>query len=106
MPFCPKRSAVCADLAIVPISWFSRSTMAAGVFAGSTIPNQPDVSSPGNPASAAVGTSGSSGERCALVSARPRTLPPWICGARMVGVSTATSTSPPSSAVMAGALPL
>ena len=50
----------------------SRSTMGWGVPAGVISANQPVYSKPGTPASATVGTSGSSGERSLPVTASAR----------------------------------
>ena len=46
-----------------------------GVPAGATMPVSVSLSSPGTPASAMVGTSGSAGERWALITASARSLP-------------------------------
>ena len=54
-------------------------TMVFGVPAGNTQPCSPSDSIL-NPASAIVGTSGSEGERFAVVTASARTLPLRICG--------------------------
>ena len=48
-----------------------------GVPAGTTTPHQDAMSTPGTPASASVGTSGSAGVRFAEVTARMRTLACW-----------------------------
>ena len=85
---------------------FEKLARSWGVAAGTTRPNQEVDSTCGRPASAVVGTSGSSGERSRLVMARPLSLPALTWGASTVSVSEARFTSPPSRAVTAGALPL
>ena len=55
----------------------------------------------GIPASAKVGTSGSSGERCAAVVASARILPPLICAAPSAVETNAAATSPAMIAVTA-----
>ena len=55
-------------------------TMSGGVFAGATIAYQAETLKPGTPASATVGMSGTSGDRFAVVTPSPRSLPAWISG--------------------------
>lgn len=54
---------------------FHSPTRGAGVPAGKVMPNQVTASKPAKPCSATVATSGMSGERWAVVMARPLTLP-------------------------------
>ena len=60
----------------------SRLSIAGGIFAGPRMPHHTSSSNPGKPASDAVGSSGASGERCALVTARPRIFPEWMYARR------------------------
>src|SRR5262249_46319537 len=60
----------------------SVSTVPLGVRAGTKIPNHSANSSAGYPASATVGTSGSSGLRCAPVVASARSVPARTCGTK------------------------
>ena len=62
------------------ISPLSLAITSGGVPLGTRMPSQPLASKPGKPDSATVGTSGNAGLRVADVTARPRTLPPWMCG--------------------------
>ncbi len=64
-----------------------RLTASGGVFAGTTIAIQTGASKPGNPDSATVGTSPTSGERVAPVCATTRILPVRTCGMSAVGLS-------------------
>ncbi len=73
MRFCT--SGVFSALAI---SACSSATTSFGVPAGANTPYHVDISSPGKPASASVGTSGSSGERLGVITASGRSLPPLI----------------------------
>jgi len=59
-------------------SALSRSTMAVGVPAGATMPNQPATSKPGRPDSATLGMSGRTEERCFVVTASTLTRPDRI----------------------------
>jgi hypothetical protein len=54
-------------------SAFSRGTISVGVPAGAARPNQESTTKSETPASAAVGTSGSCGERSRLVTRSPFT---------------------------------
>src|SRR5262249_56626814 len=58
-----------------PAAWPIREANAAAVFGGAASANQPVDTSPGKPASAVVGISGSTGERRLSASARIFTLP-------------------------------
>ena len=58
------------------------------------------------PASATVGTSGSSGSRLAPVTASARSFPALMCGKAEGMLSNIIITWPPSRSVIAGALPL
>ena len=69
------------------------------------MPYQALISTPGTPASAMVGTSGSCGLRAALKTASARTLPLLMCGITEDAVSKAICTWPPIRSTMAGPLP-
>ena len=58
------------------------------------------------PDSSIVGTSGSSGERFALVIASARSLPALMCGRPVLMFMKVASTWPPSRSDIAGAPPL
>ena len=60
----------------------------------------------GNPDSAIVGTSGRNLERCALVTASTRTLPPCSCGKSSLMGLMLTGICPPIRSWSAGAPPL
>ena len=64
------------------------------------------MSNPGNPASAIVGSSGASGERCAVVTASARNLPALTWGMAFARLSNMSCVSPASNACSAGAPPL
>ncbi|MNT58044.1 hypothetical protein D3C72_1954580 [compost metagenome] len=69
------------------------------------MPYQALISTPGTPASAIVGTSGSWALRLALSTASARTLPLLMCGITDDAVSNAICTCPPIRSTMAGPLP-
>ena len=77
-----------------------------GVFAGANTTYHALISKPGKPASIMVGTSGASGERLALVTARALSAPDLTCGSDVLMVSNIIDTWPPSRSFSAGALPL
>ena len=58
------------------------------------------------PSSSIVGTSGSSGERLALVMASARSLPALMLGSPVLMFMKVASTWPPSRSAIAGAPPL
>ena len=58
------------------------------------------------PASAAVGISGSTGERVGVVTMSGRTLPPWIWVSAVGDAAMMRSTLPESSATLASLMPL
>ncbi|SDH74844.1 hypothetical protein SAMN05444748_102305 [Variovorax sp. OV700] len=66
------------DLMILTISAFSFATMSFGVPAGASTPTHVPMSKPLSPASSS-GTSGSTAERLAVVTASARSLPPLMC---------------------------
>src|SRR5688572_27321756 len=70
-----------------------------GVAAGASTPYHVVNEYPGTPASATVGTSGTTDERFALVTASARTLPDLMCGTMFTGLLKPTSTSPASMAI-------
>ena len=61
--------------------------------------------SPGNPASAIVGTDGSCGTRCSDMTAKARRLPAWICCKALPSGATMSVVCPPMTSVRAGAVP-
>ena len=83
---------------------FSRT--AGGRPLGATMACQEVTSTLGTPASAMVGTSGSTGERLALVTARGRILPPLMYCSTEFTFWNEASTWPPIRSVWAGAPPL
>ena len=64
------------DLRISLTAPFSFSTIAAGVPAGASSPDQNEAISLGYPLSAVVGTSGNSAERLSVATASARSRPP------------------------------
>ena len=78
---------------------------AAGVPAGARMPSQALTSKPGRPDSAIVGNSGALGERCAVVTARPRTWPPLTIGYALGITSIIIGTCPPMTSAAAAAPP-
>ncbi len=94
--------------------WASASTTArcrtamtgSGVAAGTIITYSTSTSSAFRPDSAVVGTSGASGERARLVTARALILPASTWGSMPGVASTPACTSPDSTAITAGVLPL
>jgi len=82
------------------------ATIAGGVPAGAKKPYHVEMSKPGNPASANVGNSGTSGERCAVVTASAFNLPAFTCAIALARLSNMNCVSPASSACVAGAPPL
>ena len=64
------------------------------------------MSKPGSPASAIVGSSGASFERCAVVTASAFSLPALTCAIALARLSNMNCVSPASSACVAGAPPL
>ncbi|MNS52612.1 hypothetical protein D3C72_853330 [compost metagenome] len=80
--------------------------MGLGVAAGARMPNHVPISKPFRPASSMVGTSGSTLERLAVVTASARSLPALMCGSTGVSVSKDMVTCPPSRSVVSGPLPL
>ena len=78
---------------------------AAGRFAGAIIAYQFSAESAGMPASAVVITSGSSGERCAAVTASAIALPPVTSGASTATSPNIMSIEPPSRSGTAAPVP-
>ena len=87
------------------MSAFSFLTMAGGVALGTSTANQRLTSTPGNPASAKVGTSGSPSTRLLAVTASPRRAPLWMYGTAVEVPTKNMATSPASSARSTGAAP-
>ena len=83
----------------------SLSMIGAGVPAGAKTPSQAATSKPGTPDSAMVGYSGAVGKRCAVVTARPRTLPPFTSGNALGITSIIICTCPPITSAAASAPP-
>ena len=77
-----------------------------GVPAGAISPNHVEMSKPGTPASAIVGRSGASFDRCDVVTASARSLPALTCTIAFARLSNMSWVSPASSAWVAGAAPL
>src|SRR6266545_3051557 len=64
-----------------------------------------ETSKPGTPASAIGGRCGTAGIRLAVVTARPRSLPPWISGSTAPILLNITSTRPGKRSLSAGPAP-
>ena len=77
-----------------------------GVAAGARMPCMEPASSSGLPVSAMVGTSGTAGERCRPVTARPRSWPPRITVAAADSDVTMIGVWPPTAELIAGPPPL
>ncbi|MCY1462378.1 hypothetical protein D9M71_801440 [compost metagenome] len=77
-----------------------------GVPAGATRPNQAVTTMSFTPASAMVGTSGSSARRLSLVTASARSLPDWMYGMELGRLSIMKVNCWPSNAATAGPAPL
>src|SRR2546428_10519072 len=87
-------------------SLLKRVAISAGIFAG---PNRAAKNSTligGMPASTVVGTSGMSGERVGVVTARARRRPSLMCERVTVGVAKTAWMVPPRTSVTAGGAPL
>ena len=82
------------------------AAISCGSAAGPKMPYHEVTSKPGSPVSATVGTSGSAGERVAVVTASGRSLPALMCGSTGVMVSNDIRIWPPSRSVASGPLPL
>src|SRR4051812_10293413 len=67
-PNSARRALICGDWIVLINAVLSTATTVSGVRAGASTPYQVPVSTPGSPDSASVGTSGSAGERRALVT--------------------------------------
>ncbi len=80
--------------------------MALGVAAGTKRPVQDVISKPGTPASIIAGTSGSDGQRWAVVTASARTLPERMAESAPVAVSIIIDTCPLSTSGIAVPPPL
>ena len=85
---------------------FNRPTTAPGVAAGTKRPVHDVISKPGTPASIIVGTSGSDGQRWAVVTASGRTLAERIAESAPVAVSIIIDTCPLSTSGIAVPPPL
>src|SRR5215467_380708 len=81
------------------------SANAAGVVGGATMANQVIERKPGNPDSASVGTSATTGERSAPPTARIFTLPARYMGTDVVRVSKNMSIWPAMTSLRAGTAP-
>ncbi len=91
-------STVCTALA-------SRSAMGAGRPAGPQSRNQFRLTTPANPASRAVGTSGSATARSGEETHRPRRFPARVAAALPLAVSHSEVVTPPSTACCASGAP-
>ena len=83
----------------------SRSITAAGVRAGANRPNQASTAMKGAPASAKVGTAGSSARRCGAPMPRQRSRPSCTSCTTCGQVETKKSTVPATVSVVAWAPP-
>jgi hypothetical protein len=83
----------------------SAVTMGGGVRAGAAATIQMSRRNPGNPASVAVGTSGSTRLRIGPPTASARTIPLRICAIASAGVTPVSWTSPALTACSAGPPP-
>ncbi len=83
----------------------SRSTISAGVCTGAARPNHEDDTTPGSPASAKVGTSGSKGERVGQAMASALSFPARIFSTVVLTSLMNTSTSPLNNPSTAGPPP-
>src|SRR5207248_2398079 len=92
----------CAVASAMPLA--RRLTMSAGVFAGAKKPSHGAMAMSGKPDSTKVGTSGRKRERCALLTASTRILPPPSCGSTSESGLMLTGTWPPIRSCSAGAL--
>ena len=90
----------------IAIAFWIACTTGSGVAAGTMARYITSCSSCGRPASATVGMSGASVERLRLVTASGVILPALTCGSMPGVASTPPFTSPASTAVTAGVLPL
>ena len=79
--------------------------ISGGVPAGATTPNHEDASQPGSPASAAVGTLGSSARRCFAATASGMMVPALMCDMTVGGLSTTPSIWPAIRSITDGAAP-
>src|SRR6202035_382918 len=86
-------------LMVLLIAALSFSTIGFGVPAGAMMPSQMVASKPGTPASAMVGTSGSTLERVVAEVPSARTWPAWAFGAMVVMASNIISMWPPITAL-------
>src|SRR5215468_4842310 len=79
----PRASSFClvaGSVSAATVSACILRMISGGVFAGTKKAYQDETSKPGTPTSAIGGSSGAAGVRLAVVTARPRNLPPWISG--------------------------
>src|SRR5215813_7358542 len=100
-----RRSATSGLLRASTTSRLILSASAAGVAGGATSANQVTERKPGSPDSASVGTSGTTGERSALPTARIFTLPLRYIGTEVVTVSKNMSIWPAMTSLRAGTAP-
>src|SRR5262245_60063274 len=103
-PNSPSRALSLGSARPALISLLSLSTISVGVVLGAPRPNQTLASYPGRN-SPTVGTSGSTGERVAGVTANGRSLPVRMCSVNDSMPSNMTCARPPSRSVSAGAAP-
>src|SRR2546422_892285 len=87
-------------------SLFRRSRISRGMRAGPNSAAHEVIENSGMPASAIVGTSGSSGLRLESVVANARSLPSFTCASPVVGVASIICTRPATRSVMPAGSPL
>src|SRR5450759_2315424 len=105
-PSAVKRSLSSGECTILITSELILAMISRGVLAGAPSPFHATASKPLIPASSMVARSGKAFERCMLVTASARSLPPLISGNAEVTPLKMRSMWPPARSMSAGALPL
>src|SRR5262249_17557230 len=103
-PRSAKRASILGSARAAAISLLSLSTIAGGVFLGAPTPSQSPASKPGTN-SLTVGTSGSAGERAAVVTASARSFPLLTCSIDPAIPAKEITTCPPRRSAKAGPAP-
>src|SRR6516162_113143 len=103
-PRSAKRALILGSARAAAISLLSLSTIAGGVFLGAPTPSQSPASKPGTN-SLTVGTSGSAGERAAVVTASARSFPLLTCSIDPAIPANEITTCPPRRSAKAGPAP-
>ena len=98
--------AISGLLSALLISSFMRLRISGGVLAGARIAHQAGASKPAKPLSAMVGTSGRSGERLLVVTARGRMRLLSMCGLVTNTEAIDSGTWPATASVIKGPPPL